>query len=109
MASRLRHRRLPAAAGNQVIGLDLDAKVVADLVRGKPPISEPGLTDLIAEADSRQPSPLHRQSRRSPGQRRAVLWVAFDTPVNEKDEADVDFVRSRLNRSAPPFVPARSS
>src|SRR6185312_4007356 len=34
-----------------------------------------------------------------------ILWVAFDTPVNEKDEADVDFVRGQLNKIGPTLRP----
>src|SRR5690349_18580693 len=88
-----------AAAGNQVVGLDLDEKVVADLRAGKPPLHEPGLTELIAAETaagrlsfSDQPADALRDAD--------VVWVAFDTPVNERDEADVQFVRRRLDAVA---------
>ncbi len=37
-----------AAAGHQVIGLDLDVSTVTALQHGQPPLYEPGLTELIA-------------------------------------------------------------
>jgi UDPglucose 6-dehydrogenase len=89
-----------AAAGNHVIGLDLDAQVVADLKAGKPPISELGLPELIAAETGAG----RLTFTTNPDEALAtteILWVAFDTPVNEKDEADVDFVRGRLNQIGP--------
>lgn len=89
-----------AAAGNDVVGLDLDERVVADLKAGKPPISEPGLTELIAAET--QAGRLSFTSDADKALADAdVLWVAFDTPVNERDEADVEFVRDQLNRVGP--------
>src|SRR5262249_52550919 len=38
-----------AEAGNQVVGLDADAGVVADLKQGRPPLHEPGLAELVAD------------------------------------------------------------
>ena len=93
-----------AAAGNRVIGLDLDERAVGELREGRPPIQEPGLADLIANeaaADrlkfTSDASVALRQS--------AVLWVTFDTPVNEQDEADVEFVRRQMEQIAPHIVP----
>lgn len=93
-----------AAAGNQVIGLDFDSKLISGLRAGKPPISEPGLTDLIAGeskagrlAFSTDPAEALRDAD--------VLWVAFDTPVNDRDEADVDFVSRQLELVRPHVRP----
>src|SRR3954468_5008795 len=88
-----------ASAGNKVVGLDLDEKVVEDLRAGKPPLHEPGLTELIATevgagrlSFTTDPAKALLYAD--------VLWVAFDTPVNERDEANVDFVRRRLESIA---------
>src|SRR5258706_2072814 len=84
-----------AAAGQQVVGLDLDQQVVADLQRGQPPLHEPGLADLIAAG--RTAGQLTFTTDPAAALRGAdVLWVAFDTPVDERDQADVAFVRDRL-------------
>ena len=38
-----------AGAGIKTVGLDPDAGCVADLAAGKPPIAEPGLTELVGQ------------------------------------------------------------
>jgi UDPglucose 6-dehydrogenase len=88
-----------AAAGNHVVGLDLDQQVVADLQRGQPPLHEPGLAELLAAglADERlsfttSPAEALRDAE--------LIWLTFDTPVDEHDQADVAFVRSRLESIA---------
>ena len=89
-----------SAAGNKVVGLDLDRKVVEDLRAGKPPLHEPGLAELIGgEAKAGR---LSFTSETAEALRSAdVLWVTFDTPVNERDEADVGSVRRALEQVAP--------
>ena len=82
-------------AGHQVAGLDPDPQVIADLRRGQPPLHEPGLPELLAAGLADK----HLSFSCDPSQALAhadVLWVTFDTPVNEQDEADVAFVRARL-------------
>ena len=84
-----------ARAGHQVAGLDPDPQVIADLRRGQPPLHEPGLPELLAAGLADK----HLSFSCDPSQALAhadVLWVTFDTPVNEQDEADVAFVRARL-------------
>ena len=89
-----------ADAGNRVIGLDLDARVVEDLRGGKPPIGEPGLAELIAREARAGRLSFTSDPAEALGEAE-VLWVTFDTPVNERDEADVDFVRNRLQHIGP--------
>jgi UDPglucose 6-dehydrogenase len=77
-----------AEAGCEVIGVDPDAAVVAELIEGHPPVSEPGLSELLASETARlrfsaDPGALA-------GARRA--WVTFDTPVDDDDHADVAWV-----------------
>ncbi len=84
-----------ASAGREVVGLDADEGVVADLNAGKPPLQEKGLAERVSEglASGR----LRFTTRPEEALRDAdVLWVAFDTPVDDADEADVGFVRARL-------------
>ncbi len=85
-----------ARAGHEVAGLDPDGEVVEDLRRGTPPLFEPGLPELIGEGlDSGRLSFTTDAQMALDGAR--VLWVTFDTPVNERDEADVALVRARLD------------
>jgi UDPglucose 6-dehydrogenase len=84
-----------AEAGFRVTGLDRDEKVVHDLRGGHPPLHEPGMDELIqAQVEA---SRLWFTSDPAAAMAGAdVLWVTFDTPVNDRDEADVEFVRVQL-------------
>src|SRR4051812_15281900 len=88
-----------AAAGDRVVGLDLAEFVADDLRAGHPPIYEPGLEELIAGETvagrlsfTREPAEALRDAD--------VLWVTFDTPVDENDVADVGFVQRQLDALA---------
>ena len=77
-----------AEAGNEVIGIDADSTVVAGLANGRPPVYEPGLAELISRSDGRLR--FSADPRVLAGVDRA--WVTFDTPVDEDDRADVEWV-----------------
>jgi UDPglucose 6-dehydrogenase len=79
-----------AEAGNRVIGIDPDPAVLEGLLAGRPPVSEPGLADLLARNAPRlaftcDPAALAHARR---------AWVTFDTPVDDDDNADVEWVMS---------------
>jgi len=93
-----------AAAGNRVVGLDLDRRTIDDLRAGKPPIAEPGLTELIGAESNAGRLSFMIDAAHAVGEAE-VLWVTFDTPVNERDEADVDFVRRQLDQVGPHLRP----
>jgi UDPglucose 6-dehydrogenase len=78
------------AEHDEVVGHDPNPAVIADLLRGQPPISEPGMTDLLAQgvASGR----LSYTDDSDAAVDADVLWIAYDTPVDERDVADVDFV-----------------
>src|ERR1019366_7777264 len=88
-----------AEAGNDVLGIDPDASVVEELIQGRPPVSEPGLSELMAREAARlrfsaDPQALTEASR---------AWVTFDTPVDDDDNADVEWVMARAEELlAPP-------
>jgi UDPglucose 6-dehydrogenase len=89
-----------AARGHNVCGLERDEAVVAGLVQGRAPIAEPGLDDLLREGLDAG------RLRFSADAATALagcelLWVAFDTPVDEDDNADVDFVVESVARVLP--------
>jgi UDPglucose 6-dehydrogenase len=88
-----------AEAGHRVVGLDLDEEVVSELGHGRAPLHEPGLNDLLAAGLHSgclhfTPDPAEALAEAE------VLWITFDTPVNERDEADVDYVRNRVRQVA---------
>ncbi len=89
-----------ASAGHSVVGLDFDSENIGHLNDGIPPISEPGLESLLQNglkegklsftADIRQAVDVID-----------LLWVAYDTPVDADDQADVQFVLERIERVLP--------
>jgi UDPglucose 6-dehydrogenase len=84
----------------QVTGLDFDEKVVGELSRGRAPIAEPGLDNLLNVGLTK--GSLHfTRDPKSACANADVLWVCFDTPVNNDDESDIVFVLERLRRVLP--------
>ena len=77
-----------AEAGNEVIGIDPDASVVAGLAEGRPPVSEPGLSELMGQCAGRLRFSADPHALADAG----CAWVTFDTPVDDEDHADVDWV-----------------
>ena len=83
-----------------VTGLDFDEAVVSGLKEGKAPILEPGLNELLGLglASNR----LRFTSDAKDACANAdVLWLTYDTPVNDHDESDAAFVVERLRRALP--------
>src|SRR5215470_919377 len=74
-----------------VVGVDPEPKTIADLQSGKPPIAEPGLEDLVRGGLS-SGRLRFTSNLRDAVEESDVIWIAFDTPVNEEDEADTAFV-----------------
>ncbi|MDX6600357.1 MAG: UDPglucose 6-dehydrogenase, partial [Gaiellales bacterium] len=86
-----------AQRGHDVIGYDADVATVSALAEGRPPILEPGLSELVA--DGLASGRLHFTSDARAALAEAdVLWVAYDTPVDDEDRADVDAVAEHLRR-----------
>lgn len=72
----------------EVVGLDFDAQIIENLRAGRPPIFEPGLNDLIH--DGLASGRLSFESDPAIALKDAeLLWVAFDTPVDEEDHANL--------------------
>ena len=87
-----------------VVGLDFEAATVAKLNQGQAPLLEPGLNELIAAGLAAKKLSFTTDPQTACAQA-DVLWLTYDTPVNEQDESDVEFVLSRL-RQALPNLPA---
>jgi UDPglucose 6-dehydrogenase len=79
----------------QVVGLDDNADRISELRLGKPPLLEPGLAELIAEGLHQER--LAFESDPSVACANAdVLWLTYDTPVDDQDQSDVALVRGKL-------------
>lgn len=89
-----------ASSGHDIIGLDLDKTLIESLHKGKTPISEPGLDELIHTTVQAGKLQFIDQSNEIPADI-TVLWVTYDTPVSETDEANVDFVFNQIIQVLP--------
>lgn len=84
-----------ASVGHKVIGLDLDSQVVDKLNCAISPIFEPGLDNLLqlGISDNNLSFTVSYEKALSNIE---VLWITFDTPVNNNDVADVDYVLNNI-------------
>jgi UDPglucose 6-dehydrogenase len=88
------------ARHDQVVGLDFDADNIARLNRGKAPLAEPGLDELLAAGLASKKLSFTADPKIACA-KADVLWLCYDTPVNENDESDVDSVLGNLRRALP--------
>jgi UDPglucose 6-dehydrogenase len=90
-----------------VVGLDFDQQTVDKLRSGKPPVFEPGLEALITEglASGRltfEWEPAKALRGNGPGRSDAeILWVTYDTPVDDLDRADLTSVLNGIESCLP--------
>ena len=84
----------------QVTGLDFDVANLAALQAGRAPLLEPGLNELLVAGLAAG----RLSFTTDPATALAgcdVLWLCYDTPVNENDESDTEFVLNQLRRALP--------
>jgi UDP-glucose 6-dehydrogenase len=87
-------------------GLDYDEQTVHNLWAGQPPIFEPGLADLIQDGLLAR----HLSFESDPAVALVgadLLWVSYDTPVDDDAQPDVKPVLERIDRSLP-YLPDRA-
>jgi UDPglucose 6-dehydrogenase len=82
----------------QVVGLDFDAANVAKLNQGEAPLFEPGLNGLIAAGIAAKKLSFTTDAKAACANA-DVLWLCYDTPVNENDESDVESVLANLRKA----------
>jgi UDPglucose 6-dehydrogenase len=85
-----------AKLGHRVVGMDFDEIRVENLSKGIAPIFEPGLDELIRGGLSS--GNLRFAGAVDDAKDIDVLWVAYDTPVDD-DDADTDFVMAQIERA----------
>jgi UDPglucose 6-dehydrogenase len=89
-----------ARAGHCVIGWDPDEATVSRLAGGRAPVAEPGLDDLLSEMiaagrlrfTSALPAAVCNAD---------AVWIAFDTPIDGQDRADVEAVIRHVRGALP--------
>jgi UDPglucose 6-dehydrogenase len=85
--------------GYSVTAIDDDIQVVAALKEGKAPISESGLNDLLLSGLSN--GNLRFTNEFKQASTCDIVWITADTPVDANDEADLDFVRAKIDAVLP--------
>jgi len=80
-----------AKLGHTVVGLDFNKEIIKNLQNAEAPVSEPGLNELIYENIQRKTLSFTSEPRIALAQI-DVLWIGFDTPVDEEDNADVNSI-----------------
>ena len=83
-----------AAAGHRVVAYDDDASVVEGLRNGVLPVDEPGLAELVQQGLAAETLVL-TNSMEEALEGADLVWIAYDTPVDEEDRADVAYVLER--------------
>ena len=81
-----------------VSGLDFDDVVITNLRQGEAPLFEPGLNELVT-AGLRQETLSFTTDAEIACAEADILWLCYDTPVNNQDESDAMFVLERLRRA----------
>ena len=89
-----------ASVGHFVTGLEFDEVRVDDLRNGRLPVREPGLAEMISAAASNG-NLIFSADIQNAVREIDVLWVAYDTPVDDDDRADVEFVISQVEQVLP--------
>lgn len=88
-----------AAAGFRVVAHDSDADAIAELQTGRLPIAEPGL-DLLTRRMMDEGG-LTFSADPASVQTADIVWITYDTPVDDDDRADVNFVIDRVTALFP--------
>ena len=89
-----------ADLGYDVLAADQDGKRVATLRKGKAPVFEPGLDDLIRKGLKSGRLRFTSEVAHSVSGRRDVM-IMIDTPVDEDDRSDLSGIFSTIDEIAP--------
>ena len=80
-----------------VSALDFDAANIAALREGKPPLFEPGLAELTQDGLRSAKLKFTTDAKAACGDA-DVVWVTYDTPVNDDDVPDAEFVLAQIRK-----------
>jgi UDPglucose 6-dehydrogenase len=92
-----------ASAGHEVTAFDGEETTVERLRRGTPPVFEPGLAELLMRGCGEGRLTFTSDAAKALSGAE-IVWVAYDTPVDDDDGADVAFVVREVTRVLP-YVP----
>jgi UDPglucose 6-dehydrogenase len=83
------------AEHSTTVACDPNTGTMSQLSQGRPPFFEPGLAESLHRVVSAG-SLSFSNDLKSAVQKADIVWVTFDTPVDDDDTADVEFIRDRL-------------
>lgn len=79
-----------AESGHEVVAYDSSSEIISKLRQNQAPIFEPGLNELIAK------NKIHFTYERQDLSQADLIWVTYDTPVDDQDIADVESVMQEV-------------
>ena len=88
-----------AEKGHRVVGVDPDREAVEGLRAGRLPVNELGLEELVRRNTAAGRLAFETDPAAAAGAE--AVWIAFDTPVDQDDRADVDLVLREAERLFP--------
>jgi UDPglucose 6-dehydrogenase len=88
-----------AKIGMNVIGVDFDKEIINNLINCVAPISEPGLDDILKEHVGN--NLLFTDDINNAVTNSDYIWVTYDTPIDDNDNADVDYVINKIKKIIP--------
>lgn len=88
-----------AKVGHDVIAYDANKNIINDLKTGKVPIFEPGLDDLLAAGIANKK--LQFTHHPADVSHSDIVWITYDTPVDDNDQADTHFVIQEVKKLFP--------
>ncbi|MCX6759142.1 MAG: nucleotide sugar dehydrogenase [Candidatus Nealsonbacteria bacterium] len=94
-----------ANAGYKVCGVDFTPEIINNLKKGKPPLYELGLEELLVKnLKSKRIS--FTDSFKDALDKASFIFLAFDTPVDEKDRSDLSIIYNACKKIAE-FAPEK--
>jgi len=84
--------------GHSVKAWDENKETIEKLKKGIAPISEPYLNDLIKEVLQNNKLSFSNQLEQAL-KSVEIVWITYDTPVDDNDKADCDFVYERIQKA----------
>ncbi|MDR3491472.1 MAG: nucleotide sugar dehydrogenase [Gammaproteobacteria bacterium] len=88
-----------AEAGHTVLAYDSNKKIIEKLQKGQAPLFEGGLDELITKTHTQ--GLLNFSSDANDVSTADIVWVTYDTPVDDNDVADIEFVMSEVKAILP--------
>jgi UDPglucose 6-dehydrogenase len=89
-----------AAIGHDVVGCDGNAATIKSLREGNAPVFEPGLGELVTKGLSEGRLSFTDDATKAVAGAE-IVWITYDTPVDDDDRADVDWVVHEVERVLP--------